>query len=95
MSSSYQPEDLKTFYYTQTLDHFNYMPESYTTFQQRYMVDFKYWGGANSSSPIFALLGAESRLEEDIYSVGFLRDKAPHFNALIVYMEVKVLLDKL
>ncbi|XP_057457115.1 uncharacterized protein LOC130748045 [Lotus japonicus] len=87
MSSSYEPEDLKTFYYTQTLDHFNYMPESYTTFQQRYMVDFKYWGGANSSSPIFALLGAESRLEDDIYSVGFLRDKAPHFNALIVYIQ--------
>ncbi|XP_057451999.1 uncharacterized protein LOC130743787 [Lotus japonicus] len=88
MSSSDQlPEDLQTFYYTQRLDHFNYGPDSYPTFQHRYVMDFKYWGGAKSSSPIFAFLGAESPLDEDIYYVGFLRNKAPQFNALIVYIE--------
>ncbi|KAF7823314.1 lysosomal Pro-X carboxypeptidase-like [Senna tora] len=46
-------QDFKTFYYRQTLDHFNYRPESYTTFSQRYLINFKNWGGANSSAPIF------------------------------------------
>ncbi|XP_057452000.1 uncharacterized protein LOC130743788 [Lotus japonicus] len=88
MSSSGQsPEDLQTFYYTQRIDYFNYGPDSYPTFQQRYVMDFKYCGGAKSSSPIFALLGAESPLDEDIYYVGLLRNKAPQFNALIVYIE--------
>ncbi|XP_027343372.1 lysosomal Pro-X carboxypeptidase-like [Abrus precatorius] len=87
MSSSQLPEDLKTFYYTQRLDHFNYKPDSYTTFQQRYMINFKYWGGAKSSAPIFAFFGAEAPVDEDIYYVGFLRDNAPQFNALIVYIE--------
>ena len=39
-------EDFQTFYYNQTLDHFNYRPESYSTFQQRYVINFKYWGGS-------------------------------------------------
>ena len=90
MSSSQSHEDLKTFYYTQRLDHFNYRPDSYTTFQQRYMIDFKFWGGAQSSAPIFAYLGAEAPVDEDIYYVGFLRDNAAQFNALIVYIEVKL-----
>lgn len=89
-SSTFPEEDLKTFYYTQRLDHFNYRPDSYTTFQQRYMVNFKYWGGSKSNAPIFAFLGAEEPVDEDIYYVGFLRDNAPHFNALIVYIEVRV-----
>ncbi|KAF7805660.1 lysosomal Pro-X carboxypeptidase-like [Senna tora] len=80
-------EDLKTYYYTQRLDHFNYRPDSYSTFEQRYMINSKYWGGAKSSAPIFAYLGAEAPVDEDIYYVGFLRDNAPHFNALIVYIE--------
>ncbi|KAB1227358.1 Lysosomal Pro-X carboxypeptidase [Morella rubra] len=41
-------DDFQTFFYDQTLDHFNYRPESYATFQQRYVVNSKYWGGANS-----------------------------------------------
>ncbi|KAJ7981089.1 Lysosomal Pro-X carboxypeptidase [Quillaja saponaria] len=86
-SSSSTSEDLKTFYYTQRLDHFNYRPDSYTTFQQRYMIDFKYWGGANSSAPIFAYLGAEAPVDEDLDVVGFHRDNAPKFNALVVSIE--------
>lgn len=79
--------DFQTFYYNQTLDHFNYGPQSYKTFQQRYVISFKYWGGANSSSPIFAYLGAEAPLDFDLTGIGFLTENAPQFKALIVYIE--------
>ncbi|KAI6669920.1 hypothetical protein NL676_004805 [Syzygium grande] len=45
--------DFDTLFFNQTLDHFDYRPESYTIFQQRYLIDSKYWGGANSGAPIF------------------------------------------
>ncbi|KAK7261275.1 hypothetical protein RIF29_27584 [Crotalaria pallida] len=80
-------EDVKTFYYEQTLDHFNYRPESYTTFQQRYLMNFKYWSGANSSAPIFAYLGDEEPIDNSPISIGFLTDNAASFNALLVYIE--------
>ncbi|PKI78794.1 hypothetical protein CRG98_000861, partial [Punica granatum] len=51
--------ETQTFFFDQTLDHFNYMPESYATFKHKYVINFKYWGGANSSAPIFAFLGGE------------------------------------
>ncbi|KAL2507471.1 Serine carboxypeptidase S28 family protein [Forsythia ovata] len=79
--------DLKTYFYKQTLDHFNYGPQSYATFKQKYVINFKYWGGANSSSPIFAYLGAESPLADDLQNLGFLSANAPHFKALQVYIE--------
>ncbi|KAF5199756.1 Lysosomal pro-x carboxypeptidase [Thalictrum thalictroides] len=78
-------DDRKTFYYTQTLDHFNYRPDSFTTFQQKYIINSRYWGGANTSSPIFVYLGAEAPIEEDVDSI--LDDYAPIFNALLVYIE--------
>nr|GMD24117.1 lysosomal Pro-X carboxypeptidase-like [Ipomoea batatas] len=81
------PSHFKTFYYTQTLDHFNYGPQSYATFKQRYIVSSKYWGGAKSNSPIFAWLGAESPIDDDPKFVGFLTDNAPRFKALLVYIE--------
>ncbi|XP_028756887.1 lysosomal Pro-X carboxypeptidase [Neltuma alba] len=80
-------EDLKTFYFKQTLDHFNYRPDSYATFSQRYLINFKYWGGANSSAPILAYLGAEEPIDDDLKVIGFLNDNAPSFKALIVYIE--------
>ncbi|KAL5131949.1 Lysosomal Pro-X carboxypeptidase [Glycine soja] len=80
-------ENLITFYYKQVLDHFNYRPESYKTFQQRYLINFKYWGGANSSAPIFAYLGAEEPIDGSPELIGFLTDNAASFNALIVYIE--------
>ncbi|KAH0716353.1 hypothetical protein KY284_009258 [Solanum tuberosum] len=46
-----------------------------------------YWGGSNSSSPIFAYLGAESSIDGDPLGIGFLTDFAPQFKALLVYME--------
>ncbi|KAK3205852.1 hypothetical protein Dsin_019898 [Dipteronia sinensis] len=84
---SHHSEHYKTFYYKQTLDHFNYRPESYSTFRQRYVINFKYWGGANASAPIFAYLGAEAPLDGDITAIGFLTDNAARFNALLVYIE--------
>ncbi|KAA0033354.1 hypothetical protein IC582_026830 [Cucumis melo] len=80
-------DDFKTYYYNQTLDHFNYRPESYTTFLQRYIINFKYWGGPNSSAPIFAYLGAEAPIDGDLNFIGFLTDNAIQFNALLIYIE--------
>jgi lysosomal Pro-X carboxypeptidase len=81
-------DDFETFYYNQTLDHFNYRPESYSTFQQRYVINSKYWGGANSSAPILAYFGAEAPLDDDLAFIGFLTDNAVQFKALILYIEV-------
>ncbi|KAF1889583.1 hypothetical protein Lal_00024910 [Lupinus albus] len=86
MSSSQLSKDLKTFYYMQRLDHFNYRPDSYTTFPQRYIINFKHWGGAKSNAPIFAYFGPEQQIPEDI-PIGLLEDNAPKFNALVVYIE--------
>ncbi|KAF9595597.1 hypothetical protein IFM89_001346, partial [Coptis chinensis] len=59
------------------------MPDSYITFQQKYIVDFIYWGGANTNAPIFVELGAESALgnsADDIVLAG-------RFNGLMVAIE--------
>ncbi|TYI80501.1 hypothetical protein E1A91_D05G091700v1 [Gossypium mustelinum] len=80
-------KDFKTFFYSQTLDHFNYKPESFTSFQQRYVINSKYWGGANTSSPILVYFGAEESLDYDLSGIGFLTDNAPRFKALLVYIE--------
>lgn len=88
-SSSVSLKDFQTKYYQQTLDHFNYGLQSYATFKQKYVTNSKYWGGANSSSPILAYLGAESPLSDDHpLSIGSLTDNASRFKALLVYMEV-------
>ncbi|CAI9104931.1 OLC1v1003722C1 [Oldenlandia corymbosa var. corymbosa] len=86
-SSSSSDEDFKPYFYDQTLDHFNYNPESYTRFKQYFVINSKYWGGANSSAPILAYLGAEAALDGDIGAIGFLTDNAPRFKALQVYIE--------
>ncbi|WJZ89801.1 hypothetical protein VitviT2T_008992 [Vitis vinifera] len=80
-------KDLKTFFYAQTLDHFNYRPESYKTFRQRYVMNFKHWGGAKAGAPIFAYLGAEAPLDGDLVNIGFVNDNAARFNALLIYIE--------
>ncbi|XP_030455201.1 uncharacterized protein LOC115676423 [Syzygium oleosum] len=81
-------KDFQTFFYNQTLDHFNYRPESYTLFKQKYVINFKYWGGANASAPIFVYLGAEAAIDGDIGGVGFLMDNAAHFRALLYRVEI-------
>ncbi|KAM6550118.1 hypothetical protein CsatB_021794 [Cannabis sativa] len=80
-------DDYETFFYKQTLDHFNYRPESYSTFEQRYLVNSKYWNNNNKLGPIFAYLGAEEPIDQDIPTIGFLTDNAPSFKALIVFIE--------
>jgi lysosomal Pro-X carboxypeptidase len=81
-------DHVKTFYYQQTLDHFNFFPQSYKTFPQRYFINFKYWGGANSTAPIFVTFGGEEELDPNSF-VGFVEENAPAFKALLVYIEVK------
>jgi lysosomal Pro-X carboxypeptidase len=83
--------DLKTFYYKQVLDHFNYFPQSYRTFQQRYFINFKYWGGANSTSPILVSFGGELRIDSDPEKIGFMTENAETFKALLVYIEVYII----
>ncbi|XP_027189501.1 uncharacterized protein [Cicer arietinum] len=84
---SIEKENVETFYYKQVLDHFNYRPESYHKFEQRYFMNFKYWGGANSSAPIFAYLGAEDSIDTYPTGIGFMTDNAATFKALLVYIE--------
>ena len=79
---------MHTYFYEQTLDHFNYLSESYKTFKQRYFVNFKFWGGANSSAPIFAYLGGEGDIVDSLGLIGFMTDNATSFKALLVYIEV-------
>jgi lysosomal Pro-X carboxypeptidase len=81
-------DDVETFYYKQVLDHFNYLPESYNTFDQRYFINFKYWGGANSSAPILVYLGLEEALDGMPESEGFMNENADAFKALLVFIEV-------
>lgn len=75
-------------YFTQTLDHFNYQPQSYQTFQQRYLINYKYWGGADKLAPIFVYTGNEGDIEWFAQNTGFMFDTAPHFKALLVFIEV-------
>ncbi|XAR60062.1 Lysosomal Pro-Xaa carboxypeptidase [Bertholletia excelsa] len=86
-SESAAPEHFKTFFYTQTLDHFNYAPGSYATFEQRYLMNSEYWGGADAKAPIFVYLGAEASIDDDLEVVGFLSENAPRFKALLVFIE--------
>jgi hypothetical protein len=80
--------EYETHYYTQILDHFTYRPEGYHTFQQRYLVNAKHWGGPQSHSPIFVYMGDESSIVEDFDFTGFIIENAPQFQALVVYIEV-------
>ncbi|XP_020975914.1 lysosomal Pro-X carboxypeptidase-like [Arachis ipaensis] len=74
-------------YYTQRLDHFNYKPESSITFKQRYVIDFKNWGGSKSGAPIFVWFNGETSLEDGIDAAGILKDNALRFKALLLYIE--------
>ncbi|KAF5446236.1 hypothetical protein F2P56_031877 [Juglans regia] len=86
-SFDYVNHDYQTFYYDQTLDHFNYQPQSYATFQQRYVVNFKHWRGAHAAAPILVYLGDEATIEEDVGAIGFMLDNVGPLGALEVYIE--------
>jgi len=79
--------EYETHYYTQVLDHFTFRPEGYRTFQQRYLVYSKHWGGPQGQFPIFVYMGAESSIVNGFNFCGFMMEKAPHFRALLVYIE--------
>ncbi|KAF3455139.1 hypothetical protein FNV43_RR05587 [Rhamnella rubrinervis] len=82
------PPEFMTYFYTQTLDHFSYKPYGNTsTFQQRYIMNSKYWGGANTSSPIFVYTGDEASLTGVAAYSGFIVDLASRFNGLLLYIE--------
>ncbi|WJX84863.1 lysosomal Pro-Xaa carboxypeptidase [Trifolium repens] len=73
----------KTKFFTQTLDHFNYNPQSYHKFQQRYLINDTYWGGAKKKTPIFVYTGNEGKIDWFTQNTGFMFEKAPYFNALL------------
>ncbi|CAN0922953.1 Lysosomal Pro-X carboxypeptidase [Linum grandiflorum] len=79
--------DMQTLFYNQTLDHFNYAPQSYATFQQRYVVDSRHFSVAAAAAPVLVYLGAEAPLDNDLLSIGFLRENGARFGALLVYIE--------
>ena len=81
---------IKQKYFTQILDHFNFNPQSYETFQQRYLMNDKYWGGAHKNAPIFVYIGNEGEIEWFAYNTGFMFETAPHFNALLGFIEVYI-----
>ncbi|GKU93943.1 hypothetical protein SLEP1_g7492 [Rubroshorea leprosula] len=85
ITTSAPSNDTQTpYFYNQTLDHFSYKPESYITFRQRYVIDYKYWNGANA--PIFVDFGGEWNIG-NAPSNGFLTAIGPRFKALIVFLE--------
>lgn len=75
-------------FFTQVLDHFNYHPQCYHTFQQRYLINDKHWGGPKRKSPIFVYTGNEGDIEWFAQNTGFMFETAPYFKALIVFIEV-------
>ncbi|KAK4343216.1 hypothetical protein RND71_039032 [Anisodus tanguticus] len=77
----------ETNYFTQILDHFNYNPQSYQNFQQRYLLNDKYWGGSKNNAPIFVYTGNEGDIEWFTQNTGFMFEIAPHFKALLVFIE--------
>ncbi|KAM1948055.1 hypothetical protein ACFX15_008294 [Malus domestica] len=87
LSSSEKNQLYRTRYFTQILDHFNFYPKSYQTFQQRYLINDTHWGGAKSNAPIFVYTGNEGNIEWFAQNTGFLYETAPHFKALIVFIE--------
>lgn len=78
----------RTEFFTQILDHFNYDPQSYQTFQQRYLINDSYWGGATNKAPIFVYTGNEGDIEWFTQNTGFMFETAPSFKALLVFIEV-------
>ncbi|KAJ8435803.1 hypothetical protein Cgig2_024786 [Carnegiea gigantea] len=70
-------KDVKILFYPQTLDHFNYQPESYALFNQKYLISFKHWGGAKAKSPIRTAIG--KYIADEL----ILKEYGQHFKALL------------
>lgn len=78
----------RTKFFTQILDHFNYNPQSNQTFQQRYLINDTFWGGAKKNAPIFVYTGNEGVIDWFTQNTGFMFETAPYFKALLVFTEV-------
>lgn len=90
ISSKAKEVNYETGHFTQILDHFNYIPQSYETFQQRYLLNDEHWGGTKKNAPIFVYTGGEADIEFIIQNIGFMFDLAPHFKALLLFIEVLI-----
>ena len=90
LTASDSEKDYQTFYFDQPVDHFNYQPVSYTTFRERYIVNFKHWRGAKAKAPIFAYLGEESSIDDDLGLINFMPENCRRFGALELYIEVSI-----
>uniref|UniRef100_A0A0E0MCM6 Lysosomal Pro-X carboxypeptidase n=1 Tax=Oryza punctata TaxID=4537 RepID=A0A0E0MCM6_ORYPU len=75
----------ETRYFTQRLDHFNALPASNGTFQQRYLVNGTFWGG--KAAPVFVYAGNEGDVELFTNNTGFMWEAAPRFRAMLVFIE--------
>uniref|UniRef100_A0A0E0I4F8 Uncharacterized protein n=1 Tax=Oryza nivara TaxID=4536 RepID=A0A0E0I4F8_ORYNI len=75
----------ETRYFTQRLDHFNELPASNGTFQQRYLVNGTFWGGA--AAPVFVYAGNEGDVALFASNTGFMWEAAPRFRAMLVFVE--------
>ncbi|GER41869.1 serine carboxypeptidase S28 family protein [Striga asiatica] len=74
-------------FYTQILDHFNFNPNSYSTFQQRYLINDTFWDGPKGNFPIFVYTGNEGGIEWFAQNTGFMFEIAPVFRAMLVFIE--------
>jgi len=81
----------RTKFFTQILDHFNFNPQSNHVFQQRYLINDTFWGGAKNNAPIFVYTGNEGNIEWFTQNTGFMFENAPSFHALLVFIEVSFL----
>ncbi|ONK57487.1 uncharacterized protein A4U43_C09F1010 [Asparagus officinalis] len=74
-------------HFTQNLDHFDYTPESYRTFQQRYLIDTTCWGGAKKGSPIFVFIGDQEDIQHTAGTKGYMFEINKVFKAMVVFIE--------
>lgn len=72
-------------HFTQVIDHFSFRREG--GFQQRYLIEQRYWKGAAEKGPIFMYCGNEGDVEWFAKNSGFLWEIAPAFGALILVPE--------
>ncbi|XP_035668032.1 dipeptidyl peptidase 2-like [Branchiostoma floridae] len=74
----------ETRYFNQYLDHFNYASHGAETFQERVLVSDAFW---RKEGPIFFYTGNEGPITSIWNEVGFIKDLAEKFEALIVFAE--------
>ncbi|XP_022109525.1 dipeptidyl peptidase 2-like [Acanthaster planci] len=76
---------IKTEYFDQIIDHFNFASHGNRTFRQRYMLADDNW--SIGTGPIFLYTGNEAPVTIFVDNTGFLFDIAPEFKAVVVFAE--------